>query len=371
MKKKLLIGILFMIAFSMKLISQNAYYSFLKSNYCEPKEYVKKVFENKDLVILCERDHREITQYNFLIELVSQPWFVSNVGVIIMEVPCRNIQPKIDELLFAESLAPNELNSKLRYICQNMTYFPLWVKTNLYYFLKNVYSVNQKLNKDQKIRVIGANVSFSWDEIKTRQEYDSFYNAIYNSRDKDMANLIIDWYSQAIKDNQRSKALVIMNYRHAYTNKYWTNSNVQLAYNTGSYIKNRFPDKTTNIYLHSYTYRKFLSLEKRHENGKWDKAYKENNNIPIGFKLAGSPFGQDHFDHFPYRKTDLKWENVFDHIVFYNPIKEFRISVGINGIVDDEFAKELNRRFEIIGKKLTKRTIAEYNTEKTSKITIW
>jgi len=137
------------------------------------------------------------------------------------------------------------------------------------------------------------------------------------------------------------------------------------------YIKDTFPEKTTNIYLHSYTYRKFLSLEKRHEKGKWDKAYKENKNKPIGFKLTGSPFGNDHFDHYPNIKTDLKWEDVFDHVVFYNPIKEFRVSGGINGIVDDEFAKELKRRKEIYRKKLTKKKIERYNTEKSRKVIMW
>lgn len=353
------------------LTDKNEYVSFLKSNYCEPKEYVKKLFESKDLVILCERDHREITQYDLLFEIVSERWFISNVGVIIMEIPGRSVQPQIDELLLSENLTSDELNAKLRYIYQNMDYSTIWPQTNLYYFLKNVYSLNQSLEENEKIRIIGANVKFSWNEIQTKKDFDDFYKAIYDSRDKDMADLIIDWYSKSIKDNKRSKALIIMNYRHAYTNKYWTSSNFYLTDNTGRYIKDTFPDKTTNIYLHSYTFRKFLELERRHEKGTWDKAYKENKNKPIGLNLAGSPFGKDHFDHYPYIKTDLRWQDVFDHIVFYNPIKEFRISQGINGIVDNDFAKELKRRKEIYGKKLTKKKIARYNNEKSKKVIIW
>jgi len=117
-----------------------------------------------------------------------------------MEVPSRSIQPQLDELLFSENLAPDELNSQLRYICRNMMYEPLWSKTNFYYFLKNVYKVNQSLKENKKIRIIGVNEKFLWSEIQTREEFLNFYNTIYKSRDKDMADLIIDWYSKSIKD---------------------------------------------------------------------------------------------------------------------------------------------------------------------------
>jgi hypothetical protein len=371
MNKRSLIGLFLVIIFSLKVYSQNEYYSFLKSNYCEPKEYVNKLFETKDLIILCERDHREITQYDFLFELVSQPWFISNVGVIIMEVPSQSVQPQIDELLLSENLTPDELNAKLRSIYQDMMYVPLWSNTNFYYFLKNVYTLNQSLKQNEKIRVVCANVKFSWSEIQTKKDFDDFNKAIYNSRDKDMADLIIDWYSKSLEEKKRSKALIIMNYRHSYTNKLYTSSNIHLTNNTARYIKEAFPEKVTNIYLHSYTFWKFLSLERHHEKGKWDKAFKENKNLPIGFKLENSPFGRDHFDHYPYIKTDLKWVDVFDHLVFYNPIKEFRISQGIKGIVDGKFEKELKRRYDICGHKLTKKKILRYNTERSKKVIIW
>ena len=63
-------------------IKIDKYIDFLKHNNNQAKEYILDLIENNDLVILCERDHRENTQYKFLKELMSDPRFIKNVGNI-------------------------------------------------------------------------------------------------------------------------------------------------------------------------------------------------------------------------------------------------------------------------------------------------
>ncbi len=115
--------------------------------------------------------------------------------------------------------------------------------------------------------------------------------------------------------------------------------------------------------MNGFAYRKLFSLKKHHANGKWDKAFAANGNKPIGFCLQDSPFGQDKFDHYPYIKTGLLWKDVFDHMIYYNSTKEFINSFGVKGLIDEDFEKELKRRFEIAEIKLSKKEVRQTNTE--------
>ena len=62
------------------------YTNFLEKDHKKAKDYVLDLFEKNDLVIICERDHRENTQYEFLNELISDPKFIQNVGNVFTEV---------------------------------------------------------------------------------------------------------------------------------------------------------------------------------------------------------------------------------------------------------------------------------------------
>ena len=48
--------------------------------------------------------------------------------------------------------------------------------------------------------------------------------------------------------------------------------------------------------------------------------------------------------------TSSKISHLFNGFVFYMPLDKHRYIVGIPGIIDSAFCKELKRRFEIVGK---------------------
>lgn len=51
------------------------------------------LFKTHDIVIICERDHRDITQYELYLDIISDPYFTSNVGVLFTEVGTRSLNP--------------------------------------------------------------------------------------------------------------------------------------------------------------------------------------------------------------------------------------------------------------------------------------
>jgi hypothetical protein len=62
------------------------YVSFLKNVQQSPKEYILKLFENSDIVILCERSHPEFTQYEMIIDLINDNRFIQKIGHVFTEV---------------------------------------------------------------------------------------------------------------------------------------------------------------------------------------------------------------------------------------------------------------------------------------------
>jgi hypothetical protein len=312
-----------------KTFSQDKYLSYLHDNYCSPTQYLENIFENKDLVVLCERMHPEMTQYDFIQEIITQEWFIDRVGNLIIEVSTRSIQNDLDDLLLSEKLEEEELQKRLIHICRNNSIHTLWTCSNFYRLVKYIYTLNQSLSANKKVRLIGADIEFSWNNINNRKDLRKFKKSKeFLDRDLYMGNFVVDWY----KSHKNHKALIIMNTRHSY----------KFKHSTASVIMKVLPDQTTNILLNETT----VDMKLIH-GGKWDKAFKENNNKPIAFAFKGSPFGQDIFDHYPWTNWEalnIHYSDIFDHMIFYNPLEKMYVSNGVDGLVAPDFEQELARR---------------------------
>ncbi len=337
-------------------------------NAQEPVAYLNSLYINKDVVVLCEREHPEFTQYEFICEYIRSDDFINNVGVVMLEVISCSRQKELDDLLLAESLTEDEVNRRIIEIYRHIGFHTYWPNNNAAYLLREVYSINQNLTSEKKIRVVGLDVPNDWYQIRSKQQYKALMaSANFPKRDKVMADAAVEWLNT---EKLRTKALIIMNFRHAYMNYSWMKDGSKPALNCGSYLKKVLKDRCTNVYLNSFTYSRLLGCPKKVQGGRWDKVFENNNNKPIAFAFEGTPFGCDKFDHFPYTKTDLVWSDVFDHMIFYCPIKDFKMVYGLNGMVDEAFSEELKRRFRILGVRYRQRKIESYNqlTEKKYKL---
>ncbi|MGI6320502.1 MAG: hypothetical protein ACOXZK_05990 [Bacteroidales bacterium] len=336
------------------------YVDFLNSKtFLSPKEYVLKSFEDKDIVVLCERVHAEIKQYEMIVDILKDERFTGN---IYTEVGVFNAGNEINEFLLEENLSDGEIKEHLLKILRNLDMFSLWPNYNFYYLLENIYLINQQRGLTEKIKLIPLDVVFSWDSIKCDEQYNMFYEMLEPQnnlppvidRNAIMAkHFIRKYYMEKYYNPNKQKALVIMNTYHAYTRipSYLPLPTEPNLYSTAEYIYKTYPNSTKGILINGIS-----NLWELVANGKWDAAFRFTGNKNIGFDMKNTPFGKTQFDMYNFGGTayeTVNFEYIFDGMVFYEPIENFEEVVGIPGIFDDkEFVKEFYRRIAI-GEKIT------------------
>lgn len=339
--------------------------SFLETQNTSAKDYVLEQFDKFDIVILQERDHRELTQYDLILDIVSDPRFINYVGNIHMEVGTRNSFSLINGFLQKDSLTQNEITKNVLQIIRNNDFEPIWEKYNYPYFLENLYTINQTLPQEKKITIYPSDMSFSWEKTRTAFGYYIGFigkNRIKNGayyRDVIMGENIVKDINSVYNDSTkaRKKHLVIMNAPHAY---------VTTKKSASGWIKEAFPKKTMNIYIGTLT-RHAQSLI---EDGKWDAAFKYCDKTNIGFNLDNTPFGQTQMAAFTMNSEHKSLlQNFFNGFIYYKPIEKQVIAYGYPDFIDENFQKELRRRNRIRNpfSSYKKANWEQYNTIKKEK----
>ena len=214
------------------------YVSFLEKQQ-DAKEYIFKLFQNNDIVILCEREHPEMTQYEFIFDVISDKRFIENAGNVFSEIGSRTQQSNLDSLMNTSGLTNEGLDLRLCDILRNYSEFPIWENTNYYNYLKKLYALNQKLPKEKRIHHIFTGIDCNWKEIRNKTDYSHKVGQSLSKRDELLANKVIHDYEELITSNQeRKKCLIIMNYRHAFGPV-----NVKMGDNScASYIMRKYPN---------------------------------------------------------------------------------------------------------------------------------
>ena len=64
-----------------------------------PKEYIFKLFEKSDIVVLGERDHRDTVQYDLIHDILADPRFAEQIGYVYTEVGSYNMNDDVNRLL--------------------------------------------------------------------------------------------------------------------------------------------------------------------------------------------------------------------------------------------------------------------------------
>ena len=351
-----------------------------------PKEYILKSFEEKDIIILCERDHREFKQYEMIVDIIKDKRFKGN---IYTEVGVFNSGKLINNFLLKENLNEIEIKEQLLEIFKNLDMFSLWPYYNYFYLLENIYKINQGRVLTEKIQVFPLDVMFSWDSIKCKEQYNMFNDMMEPQnnfppvidRNTIMAQHFIRKYFQEIYLNpNKQKALVIMNTYHGYTRipQYKPLPTEPFNYSTAAYIYKTFPNSTKGIMINYYPTSENPILI---ANGKWDAAFRFTGNKNVGFDLKNTPFGKTIFNMYNFGGSDYETVNfdyIFDGFVFYEPLENFELIVGIPGIFDDKaFVSEFYRRTSLednitIEEAISSKEINEYmavcNVKKIEKI---
>lgn len=330
------------------------YVHFLENAQKDPVDYVMGLYEKVDIVILCERAHPEVTQYDLIYRLVSDPRFIDDVGHVFTELGTSTLAENIDGYLKSGSLNEKEAETKLLFIYRNEGFHPVWNNSNFYEFLKKLRLLNTSLPDGKKINLHFSDMPFNWEGM-TQDKYQEFRNTL-SQRDRIMANQIIQKFSEIRQSNQaRKKALVIMNFRHAFNDRF-EKPRGNKGDNVGRYIFEVFPEITANVMINSV--RIMLGSTDQDvimapiQDGKWDAAFAAVGNPDVAFDFESSPFGQDEFDFYPVRKEGLTYQDVFTGFIFHMPLETHKFQFGIPALFEDGFDDIAVSRYVLTGSTL-------------------
>jgi hypothetical protein len=344
--KKLLI--LTIVILSSPAFSQNSeikpYVDYLKKiEKKSAKDYILQQFQDHDIVILCERHHSDLSQYELIKEILSDEYFKNNVKNLFTEIGIINLNPEINNFLQTKGLDSIYVEKKLSEFQFNASFWSLWENYNYHYLLRTIYDLNN--NSDNQISYYPSDVEFDWSQVKNIEDYVREQDFEIEPRDSLMAYNIINKYKE-LKSQGNTKALVIMNYRHAF--KIHTVSNGIINKNTAKYLFDFFGNRATNILINPTI---FIKKDKDYvysliQNGKWDASFKCLKIKNVGFDFNNTVFGKDNLDMWE-NNSQYKYEDAFDSFVFYKPVEEHNLVPGFDGLIPKDSEEEFFRRFEI------------------------
>lgn len=308
------------------------------------KDYIIEQFKDNDIVILCERDHRDLTQYELIKEVLSDDYFKKHVKNLFTEIGVINLQPEITEFLKTKGLDSLFVENKLKEFQFNSSFWVLWEKYNYHYLLRTIYDINN--SSDNQISYYPSDSEFDWQKVNTKEDYLREQDFEIEPRDSIMAYNIINTF-EGLQPKGNKKALVILNYRHAFK-MHLPRKNGEIQENAAKYLFDYFGERATNILIHQAVFRK---KEKDYayaliQNGKWDASLKALNIEDVGFDLAGTAFGKDQLDLWSV-DSSYTYEDAFDGYVFFKPIEEYQLVSCFDGFIPKEREEEFIRRFKI------------------------
>lgn len=321
------------------------YFRFLKEQNKTAKEYIISLFKNNDVVILCERDHKEFTQYELFLEVVKDPYFIKYVGHIFTEVGVVNMDRSINKFLQSKHQDSLSTRKKITSIFRDLDSSPYWHCYSYPWFLGQLFKINQNLNYKQKLALHPSDCEFDWNRCKTAEQYKVFENSIQNRDSIMAANIIKKFDLIRASGDTRKKALVIMNYKHAFLKDHKYSG--ETLHNTGRYLSEKYKNRVASVYIMG------LAIPRKGaytvvKNGRWDYLFEESKKTDVGFDLKNSPFGFEDFDATPPDSTaSLKYKDFFTGILFYKPLTEHKLKTGWADFATSEFIPELRRRTKI------------------------
>lgn len=314
------------------------YVAFLTENRVETaKDYVLGLFDRYDIVILCERDHREITQYDLFLDIFRDERFTRHVKNAYFEIGNAKYNDALHAFLSNPALTPEEVSATVMSFQRNSHGAALWEKANYSYYIGEVYQINKNLSPENQVVLRGLDVGVDWDTA-TESDIRLRDSLVRTARDRVMAENFMDYFRR----QNSGKALVVLNFRHAFTRDIFGKENA------GRFLAEAFPGKVANVYINSF------NIGENHgeivptalQDGKWDAACMKLKKTDVGFDLSGTPFGQDPFD-IAGLNTGMTYSDLFTGFVYYTPFPDLRVVSGVAGLIDDDFAPELLRRYRL------------------------
>jgi hypothetical protein len=320
------------------------YVSFLKEHKQSAKEYIPDLFKTHDIVVICERFHGEFTQYDLFTDIVTDKRFIENAGHVFTEIGLSSNTEALNNFLHTRNLPDETIKKQIMFFQRNCSPWPVWSNANYSFFLDKIYKANNKIAAKKAINVYPSDLLFSWTDADSSAMTD--LRKMMLNRDSLIASQIIARFDEIVNaDLKRRKALVIMNFRHAF-NAVFIFPGGRSQKNVAWYLFNKYKDRVANVFLNTVAFDNNENM-KLVQDGKWDASLKKTGLNSLGFDFANSPFGKDSFDIWPL-KSDFIYTDVFTGFIYFQPVENHRLAEGIPGFIDSSFREEVYRRIELI-----------------------
>ncbi len=309
---------------------------FLKQKAEAPRTFVLKALARHKVVIMGETHHRP-RYWAFNASVVEDPEFAKHVGVIYVEMP-MNDQPLLQQFLASEELDPAPVIEMLR----DMLWMG-WPDQPMLDFFVTVWKVNQRLPHDQRLRIVAVDMPRPWKEIQTKGDW-SRYDC---DRDKLMAeNVVKDL--RAHRADQRN-ALFIVGVGHTSLNL-MRPDNLTPIKDAGWHLCRKLGADSVYAFMqHRPVGNNWGGVEGRLCLGLFDTAFAAVGNKPMAFPLTEGPFGQQWFDAMSDDPTSQSstYGDGYSALLYLGPLEDEIFSPLIPGFYDEQFIREIDRRFRL------------------------
>ena len=316
------------------------YIDFLQCQNTSAVDYVFELFEKYDIIILGERDHRDMSQYQFVSEIISDRRFIQNVGHIFTEIGATNQTERANNILGSEYESYLDFEKDLMELYRDLSSSYIWEKYNYWYLLSAIYRINTSLNDNQNLTLHFTDINFDWNNYFDINAYTDIY-----SRDSIMGCNFINEFDKILQnqDELRKKALVIFNSRHSFRD----HSKATWRKSAASVLFEHYPERVANVMINTTNFTDVIDgPDYLIEQGQWDAAFKHVGNPRIGFDMIDSPFGEAILEYYD-SPHEIRYKDVFTGFIFYKPISEWILMTGIPGFVDEDFKSEYIRRYKL------------------------
>lgn len=335
------------------------YVEVLRRHGQAPVPFVVGKLETFDLLVFDDALHTAVEPFDFYQQLVKDEAFQRKRPAIFLEVIPSNKQRHLDNYLAAAEDDPQLLYPAFQDDANGLgfpykTYFD---------FLRTVRTVNQRLPKEARLKVLGVGSPTFWAEVQAPRDLEQLRKSLA-SYDHHMYATIRDELDQF---RSHRKGVFLTNTRHGY--KGIKRKDGQLFWNATTFFAERHPGKAYSIRLHNVTLSVLGTKEPpagapktaegrermeykfvRMSRGLWDSAFRANGDQPVAFPIAGNVFGAEPYvgNHQAEALPDQKMQDAYDAVIFLAPIEKLRQTALVDFLYTPTYRQELKRRYRIM-----------------------
>ena len=315
---------------------------YLSSVTASPEEFLLEMLGSHKVVINGEY-HRRKVSWDMLKRLIAMPGFPETVGRIFMELPSWH-QPTMDSFMRSEVLDGNLILQIFQDEQPNG-----WWDRGEYEFLCELWKLNRSLPMDKRIKVILADYQVHYSRITEKEEA-----KLMKDRNTHMAEVVV---SNVLNAPDERHSLFLVGCAHVYeSNQAGIASKAdgkKADLTAGAQITEALGEENVfTVFQHALPGDNSGGNKKPARGGIFDEAFRLNGDKPVGFGLAGSPFGTEPFDgiyEIKYKTATGTYQDNFDGYLFLAPLDSEPQAAPLIEIFTDEFVEEMKRRAAVLG----------------------